>query len=134
MTIHIPNYITRAYITEANRAQGLLFLYGDTVGHDGNGGQASQARGCEGAHVIPVKWRKCYNDEDAFFSDYKYDLQVALIMRALCELPEGKPIVVFPKIGLGMNKMDVKAPRTYRALISILRGLPDVINKDSLPC
>ncbi len=120
----IPTRITRNFIREHKN---IIFVFGDTLHHDGAGGQAYEARGEVNAYSVPVKKAKCFNDYSAFFTDSdfewlnkpKIDEAISLIFEA----SKGKQIVCFPKLGKGWNELQVRAPRTYAYLMGELKKL-----------
>lgn len=120
-----PRRLTRELINA--HWQTYNFLYGDTIHHDGNGGQAQAARGCFNSYPIPVKLAKCYNDEKSFMVDSMYEENCRWILRDMILVPRDKEIVVFPKIGLGRNELGMRAPRTYEFMRACLMDLRSII-------
>ena len=117
----LPARITRGLILSLTNT--CYFVYNDTVIHDAKGGQAKEARGCINTYPVPVKLRCCANEESSFMSDDLLEENKVLIDRAISLIPRDKMIVIFPKIGLGWNKLDEKAPLTYKYLMSELNKL-----------
>jgi len=115
MQIIVPKFITRAHIQQLNGR--CNFIFGDNLEKKGYGGQAKVARGEPNAYGVPTKVRPCMNYDDAFFYDIDYDKIVPKIDEAIDLVPLDKPIVIFPKIGLGFSELDVRAPRIYKYLI-----------------
>ena len=100
-----------------------FYIYGDTRILDGNGGQAMASRGESNTFAIPVKYARCYNDYTSFFDDRLFDTNKQLIDTAVANIiarARGRKIVVFPKIGLGYNEMDKRAPKTFEYLCDSL--------------
>ncbi len=120
----MPPRITRNFIREHKN---IIFIYGDTIYHDGSGGQAYEARGESNAYPVPVKRAKCFNDVSSFFNDKDFEcINKSVIDRAISlitEASKGKQVVCFPKIGQGWNELQVRAPRTYAYLMSELKKL-----------
>ena len=117
--IHIPRRITRQFLFDY---RGLAnFIYGDTRSLDGDGGQAKQARGEPNAWPVMVKYFRCVNDECSFLTDNLLEENVAHIRTQMERVPRELPIIVFPKLGGGWNKMQEKAPRTYDRMREIIR-------------
>lgn len=131
--MEIPPRITRAYIRQLRDTH--YFIYGDSLDWAGDGGQAREARGEPNAFMVPVKYRKCYNDTTAFLSDKYYEENLVLFKQALVKVPNDllKPIILFPKIGLGYNQMHKRAPKTFRKLVWFLTCMPNVINPEVIP-
>ncbi len=118
--IILPNRITRAFIRAYNGT--AYFIYGDCRTLDGKGGQATEARGEPNAYVIPTKYQSCANEESYYFTDKMAEENHVLFHEAMSKVPaDGKPVIVFPKLGLGWNKMDVKAPLTYAMMKDVIR-------------
>lgn len=120
--ILVPPHITRTFIQSLRETH--IFLYGDTIHHDGNGGQAKSARGEPNAFPIPVKIRKCANDETSFFHDSDPCIEVfrTQISSSLLAAAESwKLCIAFPKLGKGYNYMDEKAPKLREWMLSEIR-------------
>lgn len=120
--ILVPQRITRPFIQSLRETH--IFLYGDTISHDGNGKQSNSARGETNAFPIPVKLRRCINDETSFFYDSDPCIEVyrARISTAISVTAEsGKLCIVFPKLGKGFNYMDKKAPKLREWMLEEIR-------------
>lgn len=118
-------FITRQYIKEHPT---INFIYGDTYHHDANGGQAKECRGEPNTYGVFIKISKCANDETTFFQDRYFNLHKEVIDKSIDVIKEpllksDHKIMVFPKLGLGWNKMDVKAPRLRFYLLGELDRL-----------
>ncbi len=127
----IPARITRQFIN-AHRLS-YNFLYADTIHHDGNGGQAKEARGCFNTYPLPVKLMKCFNDELSFMRDEMYDENCRWILRDMQHVPRDRELIIFPKIGLGYSQLNTRAPRTYeflRMCLTDLRGI--IVNPENI--
>lgn len=131
--------ITRSFIKQAWKDYN--FIYGDTYYLDGNGKQSKEARGEINTFAVATKIRPCYNDETSFFYDNQTDpfLHKALILSSLSRITEPilrseKKIIVFPKLGLGFNEMDKRAPLLRVFLLEQIRHLfgHKIINLDEL--
>ncbi len=121
MNLPLPKRITRAMLFDLRNTTN--FVYGDTLWRDGKpGGQAAEARGAINAYPIMVKMRACANDPSSFLSDSLYAENCTIFKRQLNLVPLDKPIIVFPKLGLGWNKMPEKCPLTYESMRELIRS------------
>lgn len=118
MIISIPPLITRAFIQ--SHKDTAVFIYGDTRAHNGDGKQASVARGEPNAYPIMVKYAKCTNEPSSFLSDDLLEQNWEQWHRDLGLLPLGLPIIVFPKIGRGFNLMHEKCPVSYEKMKAVI--------------
>jgi len=122
MNLPLPKRITRAMLFDLRNTTN--FVYGDTLWRDGKpGGQAAEARGAINAYPLMVKMRACANDPSSFLSDALYDENCAMMRRQLLLVPLDKPIIVFPKLGLGWNKMPEVCPRTYESMRELIKTM-----------
>lgn len=122
MNLPLPKRITRAMLFDLRNTTN--FVYGDTLWRDGTpGGQASEARGAINAYPIMVKMRACANDLSSFLSDSLYEENCVMFKKQLALVPLDKPVIVFPKLGLGWNKMPEVCPRTYESMRALLRTM-----------
>jgi len=122
MNLPLPKRITRAMLFDLRNTTN--FIYGDTLWRDGSpGGQATEARGAINAYPIMVKMRACANDPSSFLWDALWKENCAMFKKQLALVPLDKPIIVFPKLGLGWNKMPEVCPRTYESMRELIKTM-----------
>jgi len=122
MNIPVLRRITRAMLFDLRNTTN--FVYGDTLWRDGKpGGQAAEARGAINAYPIMVKMRACANDPSSFLSDILWEENCVMFRKQLALVPLDKPIIVFPKLGLGWNKMPEKCPLTYESMRQLIKTI-----------
>jgi len=100
------------------------YIFGDNLIHQGTGGQAI-IRSCHNAIGIPTK-RLPNMDDEAFFNDQPEESNKVLIsLNRLLLLynSKEKPILVFPKNGLGTGraKLKEKSPKIYDMIDNFLK-------------
>jgi len=101
----------------------MFFVYGNDIRDAGIYGQPAEARGESNAHHIPVKWRQCRSNSNAYFSDLEFDNVVPLIRQAVKDiiiLADKRMIIPFPKIGEGQSRLKQQAPRILQFINSEL--------------
>jgi len=122
MNLPLPKRITRAMLFDLRNTAN--FIYGDTLWRDGSpGGQAAEARGAINAYPVIVKMRACANDPSSFLSDTLWEENCAMFKKQLALVPLDKPVIVFPKLGLGWNKMPEVCPRTYESMRELIKTM-----------
>lgn len=130
--IIVPPLITRAFIQ--SHKDSAVFIYGDTRGHNGDGKQASIARGEPNTYPIMVKYAKCANEPSSYLRDELLEESWTQWHRDLERLPTRLPIIVFPKIGRGWNLMHEKCPVSYETLKEVIKWYADdmLVNPEAL--
>lgn len=107
-------HITRRFIQDS---PDTLFVFGDNVMGKGMRGQALEARGEKNAVGLPTKWQPRL-DKTAFFYDVQFDKIKPILDdvfdRLLMFKSCGKKIMFFPKIGEGLARMHITAPKTLK--------------------
>ncbi|QIG71344.1 hypothetical protein EVB94_237 [Rhizobium phage RHph_TM40] len=114
----------------------ILFLFGDNEARYGLGGQARECRGEPNAVGVRTK-KKPSRDNDAYWSDNKYDKYVEMIdedfKRAFDHILAGGTVVCpMAKLGSGMSELPTRAPKLYRYIeykISELGRLGNMIRE-----
>ncbi len=95
-----------------------LFIFGDNDIHKGKKGQAV-IRDLVNSAGIPTKKLPSLKD-NAYYTDDEYEQNIQKINDALTlilKLSVDFEMIIFPKrIGTGLAKLDVKAPKTYKYL------------------
>lgn len=105
----------------------VMYLFGDNDQRQGLGGQAKEMRGEDNAFGISTKKRPS-NSPDAFKSDEELDENKKIITEDVDKILEvwrsGEyTSVVIPPIGVGLAKLQEKAPQTWAYLQMELRRL-----------
>ena len=98
-----------------------LFVFGDNTIGKGMGGQAI-IRHQPNAYGIPTK-KLPSSSYNSFFSDNDYDKNVAIIKKAIDDMPiDEYDYIVFPDAGLGtgLAELPKRAPSTYRFLVNYI--------------
>lgn len=113
--LRIPRRIYREYIT-AHRE--LTFVYAYDYQRKGFGGQSYSAFGEPNAFPVSTMRKLCRNTR--YWTDMEYDLVSNILSIEISNIPRDKPIILFPKIGLGCSRMSEIAPRLYKYLVSEL--------------
>lgn len=118
------DHITRQLLREHPND---VWLFGDNLLHVGLGGMAKEMRGEPNAIGIPTKVKPTM-DEDAFFHDTDYDWVVDLLDGILyvvkrVAIERSGNIIVPYGIGMGLAKLQEKAPKIYKALKDKLAAL-----------
>lgn len=120
--IIIPHRITKEFLVK--HKQDYYFVYAVTVMASIAAGQGTNAHYFEHCFGVPTKFRNCKSDGAAFFHDSKFDSMIKLsIDRAIEDIPRDRPIILFPKIGLGCADLLNKAPLTYEYLMTELNKI-----------
>jgi hypothetical protein len=115
-TIEIPRWITRAFISQHRKD--LIFIFSDDLNGQHYVGQASQCKGEPNCYSVPTKKLMCMEEGRAFFDDARFELLwKPAIDKAIEKIPRDKPIIPFPRMGLGDAKLLEKAPKTYEYLM-----------------
>jgi len=126
--------ITRDFV-KAN--PNTLFLFGDNDIRTGLGGQAKEMRG--EPNTIGISTKKLPSNEDsAFKTDSEYDNNKFIITndvnRAIKAAKSGRfNKVVIPPIGVGLAKLEEKAPMTYAFLQKELDRLEKEVTEVTTP-
>lgn len=121
------------FITEMNIVthQDILFVFGDNLQKFGRGGQAGVCRGNHNTAGVPTKIFPSMSKE-SFFNDQQFNSNKFHIDEAIkmiqTRLPNFSRLYIFPNIGEGLAKLDIKAPITYKYLTDKLNELKQ------LPC
>jgi hypothetical protein len=99
-----------------------LFIFGDNTIGIGRGGQAI-IRCCENAYGIPTK-KLPSQFPNSYFSDGEYEENIKIIKESIDNIPLIYEYIVFPEDGLGtgLAQLPLRAPRTYRFLVSYLNS------------
>lgn len=105
----------------------ILYLFGDNDIRVGLGGQAKEMRGQPNAIGISTKKAPCMG-ENSFKTDSEYATNILIMKedfdKVYKEVETGKyKTLVIPQIGIGLAKLDVKAPLTYKFLQECLQQL-----------
>ena len=109
-----------------------VFVFGDNVLRQGLGGQAKEMRGEPNVIGIVTKHSPESNPE-SYFNDKDFDKLKKYIdsdvNQIIEKIKQGKTIV-FPKMGIGtgLAQLDMRAPKTFKYLVGLLRALRDYIN------
>lgn len=107
--IIIPRYISRVFI-QAHREWN--FVYGADYYGKSILGQAWEAGGEPNAYPIPTLLKFCANP--TYFQDA--DIAIQYMKEFMNRVPLDKPIVPFPKIGLGKSRFKEFCPKGYEFL------------------
>lgn len=107
----IPYRITRTYIAKHNS---WVFLYGNDLANRGALGQAAFASGEPNAFMIPTCKRLCPSASNKYFTDIEYEGYKQILNVYIQMIPEGFPIIPFPKIGEGCSQLKYLAPQCFR--------------------
>lgn len=99
----------------------LNFVYALDLKGKGGLGQCWEAFGEPNCFPVPTLVGACCNKE--FFYDIMYNTYVPQIEKAIARIPTDKPIIPFPKIGLGCSRMREFAPKMYAHLISLIEKI-----------
>lgn len=108
----------------------FLFVFGDNVKRRGCGGQAV-IRPMENTFGIATKWSPSRSHEDFFSDDNTQSMNYILWDIEKLELLSNKRLydkIVFPLhgFGTGLAELDVRAPKTFAFLNSLLHDRFDV--------
>lgn len=124
-TIKVPYPITRDFI----RAHpDWAFVYSSDYFGASKLGQAEQAANEPNTYPIPVRFRFCASNPDSYFTDDAYPTFKEKLNACLDAIPrDGRPIVVFPKIGMGKSELYSRAPKTFEYILTRLAQIENVI-------
>lgn len=109
-----------------------VFVFGDNMMRQGLGGQAKEMRGEPNVIGIVTKHSPESNPE-SYFNDKDFDNLKkhidADVNQIIEKIKQGKTIV-FPKMGIGtgLAQLDMRAPKTFKYLVGLLRALREYIN------
>lgn len=121
-----------------------IFVFGDNLAREGNGGQAKACRGEPNTIGIVTKWDKDRNP-GSYMYDSTYEMNVSQITKDFEKVGEilgdrnrKDQIIVFPAdgFGTGLANLKLNAPRTlefvtkitnYYILVSHVNGLDEQI-------
>lgn len=104
--IYVPRYITNSFIREHPEYN---FLYSFDYHRKSAMGQATIAHGETNCYPIPVLIKYCSNP--VYFQDFEEARK--MIQEFLNDIPTDKPIIPFPKIGLGHSRLKEFSLKTY---------------------
>ena len=112
--------------------QDTLFIFGDNFTRKGLGGQAKEMRGENNAFGIVTK-KLPSNTNDSFMTDTELDSNKREITndvnRIIDEFKTGKyKKIILPTIGVGLAKLNTKAPLTWNHLQAELNRLESTVN------
>lgn len=115
----------RFSIELAHKHPTYLFVFGDNLVGNGQGGQAI-IRYCKNSFGIPTK-KLPSSLPDSFFNDDQFDFNVEKIKESvdqLVSLSDNFEFIVFPEDGLGtgLAQLPEKAPKTYRFLVECINS------------
>jgi hypothetical protein len=99
-----------------------LFIFGSNLIKRGHGGQAIISDESN-SYGIPTKKHPSMR-ENAFFNDGEYEKNIKIIKESIDNIPLIYEYIVFPEDGLGtgLAQLPLRAPRTYRFLVSYLNS------------
>lgn len=117
---------------EVQNNKNVLFVFGDNLIRKGLGGQAKQMRGEPNAFGIATK-KYPSNDNSAFMTDNELEDNKNVITsdvnKIISELSSGKyDSIKIPPIGIGLAKLQEKAPKTWEHLQLELKRLENYVN------
>lgn len=130
-------YQSRVYRTDLRANQSALYVFGDNAQRYGMAGQAKEMRGEPNAVGIATKWSPTMQ-EDAFFSDDRFEEQREIMAKDLCRvihaLNYGR-VVVWPldDIGTGLSALPGKSPKTWAWFNKFRSTLPIQLGAKSHP-
>ena len=111
---------------EIDQCHKTLFVFGDNLKQIGRGGQAKVCRDKTNTAGVPTK-KEPSMAASSFFEDWDLNrnkLYIDLAIKDLhLKLVSYDHLYIFPNIGKGLAMLDVKAPLTYKYLVSKLDEL-----------
>lgn len=123
-TIKVPYPITREFI----RAHpDWAFVYSSDYFGASKLGQAEQAANEPNTYPIPVRFRFCASNPDSYFYDHSMPVIKEKLDACFGSIPrDGRPIVIFPKIGMGKSDLYKRAPLVFDYIYAKLAELDSV--------
>lgn len=124
-SIILPYRIRRKFIQEHTE---WTFVYGSDYMGKSFFGCAYEASGEPNAYPVPTIWKICPSSGEKFLCDSEFDFFKVLIDEKIREIPLNKPIVPFPKLGMGHSQLNYIAPRLFAYLKDRLKAIayPDI--------
>lgn len=120
--IIIPARITKAFIKEHEKD--FYFVYAVTVHASIAIGQGAVGHYYTNCFGVPTKFRNCKSDSAAYFQDCQFDTLIKpSIDRAIMDIPRDRPIILFPKIGLGCADLPNSSPKSFEYLMEQLQKI-----------
>lgn len=118
--ILIPNRrISREFIIEHPNC---LFIHSKPYWPVAPLGPAQVCAGLSNCFGIPVRWRYCKSS--GYFGDYAVTDIKRFVDEAIAAIPkDGRPIILFPKIGNGDARMHVFAPKAWAYMMEKLNAI-----------
>ena len=114
--IIIPYHPSRDFLS----THPYIFVFGSSVHNPKPFGQARNALGLPNCFGIPTRWSYCRSNgyfSDGSFIDIKIEIDVAI---SKIPVDDGRPIIVFRKIGEGNSRMLEFAPKSHKYLLEQL--------------
>ena len=125
--IVIPCHISNTFIREHPQ---WIFVFGQDHQEKGMFGQAGVAYGEPNCYMVPTCRKMCKSNR--YWSDAEFDEVAVYIDEAIRRIPQdGRPIIPFPKIGMGASQMNFLAPKLFAYLTKKLDSIkyPNIIVK-----
>lgn len=117
----MPYPITREFIRSR---PDWAFVYSSDYYGASKLGQAEQAAHEPNTYPIPVRFRFCASNPDSYFYDHSMPIVKQKIDECLAAIPrDERPIVVFPRIGLGKSELYNRAPKVFAYINEQLAAL-----------
>lgn len=115
----IPAQLTREYII---RHPDIIFVHSKPHFPVVPCGPAAVCKGLSNCYGVPVRWRYCKSS--GYFSDNFWLELKRFIDAAIAEIPrDGRPIVLFRKIGNGDSQMHRFAPKSWTYMMEQLNAI-----------
>jgi hypothetical protein len=101
-----------------------IFVYSSDYMSKSFFGQACSAYGEPNAYPVPVIWKLCPSSGEKHFHDGLFKFFANMIDEKISLIPnDGRPILPFPKIGMGHADLQNRAPRLFAYLYEQLNKI-----------
>ena len=117
----VPYHISHKFIIEHKQ---WIFVYGSDYTEKGIFGQSWSCQHEPNTFSVPTLYKICQSQTDRWFSDDNWKEHKEQIDERISKIPiDGRPIILFRKIGCGHSELNRRAPKLYKYLMDELNKI-----------